>query len=100
MKNFLLSVITTLSVSCLGCAHHSDVIKNNDTAVERIYIPAKAHLVWCREYNGCFQAAATFCGEHHHPGTWKQMAEPGMSFPAMVQEKDNSWHTLIICDNE
>lgn len=102
--------LTTISMSCMGCS--ANVIPPKTVASEApstVKIPEGSHFVWCSgEPANCFDSAALMCGEtlegargqvtqHSKPGKWHQVAEVGMTFPAMIQNGD-VWRMLVVCD--
>jgi hypothetical protein len=83
-----------------ACSHTPLSLKETSVA----QVPSNEHLVWCQgSPANCFDAASAFCGDDqqgnlqsHQPGKWLQVAEPGMSFPAMIQQ-DAGWSMVIRC---
>lgn len=91
MKRLIIGLMTTVSVACsTGCAHQESA---KDITTVMVTPPQNSHLAWCgRSTTDCFDAAEKFCS-----GAWTATREPGMVFPAMIQEGD-TWRFMFTCN--
>jgi hypothetical protein len=55
---------------------------------------SNAQVVHCSapEKGECFDTAKTLCG-----GPWHQVAEPGIAFPAIVNDERGGYRMLVAC---
>jgi|SRR5579859_4104394 len=92
-----------IPVILVGCAHQAQALV--PSSVPEDNMPASAHVIYCSNPDMCFESAALDCSpdvtnkQHLTPGEWKQVAEPGFAFPALVQD-NNGWHMWIVCSTK
>ena len=56
-------------------------------------LPTPSREIHCAAPNECFDAAKALCR-----GPWHQVAEPGMAFPAIVNDEQGAYRMLVACD--